>query len=120
MDDVKTQWTIVLDFYGGLNYPILLDPGLRHDGALKAEILRLLQHKFVDPLPNPKDIRLTTAGGETIDSDGLFERTLAAYFPEGAERVIHVGRTGGAISLPGLDKVAAKKFLERVGWKVSL
>ena len=112
---------MIVDFYKDFRYLILLDPTLRHDGDLKAKILRCLEGNLVSPLPNPKDLRLKTPAGETIQSEQLHTRTLAGYFPingnRTSERVIHVGR---AESFLGLGKTAAKAYLDSVRWKVDL
>jgi hypothetical protein len=117
----EIQWTLVVDFYKGFQYPILLDPAIRHDGDLMGKILHCLNNSLVSPLPNPKDLRLRTPAGELITSDQLFTRTLAGYFPKDeagtTERIIHVGR---AESFLGLSKTAAKAYLDRVRWKVDL
>jgi hypothetical protein len=117
----ELEWTLILDFYKGFRYSILLDPALRYDGDLKAKILRCLEDNLVSPLPNPKDLRLSTPSGEIISSEDLLQRTLSGYFPEdengSSGRVIHVGRVGTFL---GRGKKAAKEYLDSVRWKVDL
>lgn len=86
----QTEYTLIVYFSGRARYPLQLDGTLKHYGLLAAQILRCLSDSFVDPLPNPKHLILKNSSGDVITADGLWERALSGYYPDGAAHIISV------------------------------
>ncbi|KAJ3047456.1 hypothetical protein HK097_011517 [Rhizophlyctis rosea] len=100
----ETEYTLIVHFSGKARYPLQLDGTLKHYGLLVAQILRCLRDSFVDPLPNPKHLILKTSAGEVITAEGLWERALNGYYPDGAAHIISVDQGNTAAVVATLEQ----------------